>query len=159
MNKVLLIIGFLIMLSSCRPVQHIATTSKDSIRIERVTEYRDTMIQVPADSSWLQALIECDSNGQAYLRQIENYQVSGRSTLPRVSLQNNQLQVNCRCDSAAIYAKYSRIYDRSSQSSTVKETVTIEVNRLTWWQKTQVYGFRVLTLIIAAYFIIKRFLI
>ena len=150
------------LLASCRQVRHIATVSTDSVRVERVTEYRDSLIQVPADSSWLQALIECDSNGRAYLKQIENYQVKGRSTLPEVSIQNNRLQVNCRCDSAAIYIKYARIFDRSSRVSKVKETVTVEVNRLTWWQKVRLYAGNILLIAIIvyiAYFIIKRFLI
>jgi hypothetical protein len=147
---------------SCRPTRELSSVSSDSVRIERVTEYRDTTIQVPADSSWLQALIECDSNGRAYLREIEGYHTGERSKMPGVRIQDNVLKVDCKCDSTLIYLKFSKIYDHTTQTDVRKETVTVEVNRLTWWQKVRLQALNIMLIAAGVYLaiiIIKRFLI
>lgn len=162
MHKLLFILSLVLVFSACRPAREIGRTVSDSSRIERITEYRDTTIQVPADSSWLEALIECDSTGKAYLKEIAGYKTGKQSTLPSVRIQDNMLKVDCKCDSVAIYHKLSRIYDHSSQVRVEKETVTVEANRLSWWQKTQIYAFRImggLFLLYVSIIIIKRFVI
>ena len=156
MCKKLLFFSLLIVLAaSCRSAREIGSTMTDSVRIERLTEYRDTTIQVPADSSWLQALIECDSNGHAYLREILAYKAGDQAIMPIVRIVDNTLQVDCICDSLAIYQKISKVYDHTIESRKEKETVTVEVNRLTWWQRTQVYGFRILAVVVLLFLAIK----
>jgi hypothetical protein len=158
MNKIAFFFLFIIAVS-CRPVREIGRVSTDSVRIERLTEYRDTTIMTPADSSWLQALIECDSNGQAYIRQIQAYRSGGQSLVPVVRIQDNTLKVDCKCDSMAIYQKLYRIHDQNTRVSTETQTISIQTNRLTWFQKTQIYAFWIMALIFLARIIIKRFLI
>ena len=45
--------------------------STDTVTTTTITEtLHDTIITIQPDSSMIQALVECDSTGQAYLRQI-----------------------------------------------------------------------------------------
>lgn len=104
----------------------------DSVVVREVV--RDTVVTVAADSSLIRALIECDSIGQAHLKQLEEYRAGERLKPPRIEICDNVLTATAEIDSMAIYLT---LKDRYKEQVRVEEkTVTrfVETNKLTWIQ-------------------------
>lgn len=118
---------------SKRIATEIRVTRTDSVRV--VETLRDTAVTVQADSSLIRALIECDSLGQAHLRQLEEYRAGERLPPPRVDIDNNVLTATAHIDSMSIYLQLKDRYKEAVQTD--KRTVykTEFVNRLTGWQR------------------------
>lgn len=94
---------------------------------------RDTVVQVQPDSSLVRALVECDSVGQARLKELIDIE-SGRNVKPpSLHLEDNILTAKAEVDSMAIYMTYKERYKEAQRVETI--TNTIEVNRLTRWQR------------------------
>ena len=157
MNKLLFILTIVIVLTSCKVVRTGSTTI-DSIYTERVVTVHDTTFQVEADSSLYNAFIECDSMGRAHLKEINRLTSGKRSSLsnfkmtPRAT--DNLLEFGCKCDSLAIYQAMYKIVETTKETKSKVETITVEVNKLNWWQQTQIYGFRILAGIVLLLIII-----
>jgi len=79
-------------------------TKTDSVKVSVHETVRDSIIQVPADSSWLKSWIECDSLGQAKIKELIDYHGGQRAQMPRINLHNNILTADCKCDSVTIHA-------------------------------------------------------
>lgn len=102
----------------------------------RVVEtLRDTVVTVKSDSSLIRALIECDSLGQAHLRQLEEYQAGERLPPPRVDIDNNVLTATAHVDSMSIYLQLKDRYKEAVQVEEKTVYKTEFVNRLTGWQR------------------------
>lgn len=104
----------------------------DSVRV--VETLRDTVVTVEADSSLLRALVECDSLGQAHLRELAEYRAGNRLPPPTVTIRDNVLTATAAVDSMAIYLTLKDRYTEAIQQQREVVTKTVEVNRLTWWQ-------------------------
>lgn len=141
MRRHIRLLTTLLILHSCCPKLYPSSTEVIE-RTEVVKEVvRDTIIQVQADSSILQALIQCDSTGRARLQEINTLKESARlqqsiliepEALP---YQPTAITVKTVVDSMGIYLTYK---DRFKESTEVREIETIiekEVNILYWWQK------------------------
>lgn len=104
---------------------------------------KDSVVYLPADSSWLKALIECDSLGIARLFEIEEIKNGKRFFAPDVNLKSNNLLVKCRADSLGIYyllkERYKDLFMNDKQVQKEVITKTVSVNYLTWWQQTQLW--------------------
>lgn len=150
----------IIILGSCRGPRVLESVKTDSVYTERVVTLRDTTVVVERDSSYLQALIECDSLGNAYLKQILQIKEGNRARVPVISIEpiptGNVLNVECECDSLGIYLAMYKIKESEREVKIEKEMVKVEVNRLSWWQKTQLYAFRFLLIIIGIIVFIKN---
>ena len=94
------------------PVQTTQTTS-----VTTITEVQhDTIVTVQPDTSMLQALIECDSTGQAYLREIN--QLKSSSYLHQsLNLTNNILTATAAVDSMDIYLTYKDRYQTTTNTN------------------------------------------
>lgn len=78
------------------PLCPTVTITKDSIYVK--DSIVEVPYQIPADSSWYFALLECDSKGRVVV--VENTGgSSGRAKKPKVSINNNLLSVTSVCDS------------------------------------------------------------
>lgn len=86
------------------------------------------------DSASIKALVACDSLGNVYIRQIASLQ-TGHSVKPSVTVKDNYITLKCEVDSLAVYNKWLRFYNQTSdtliQVKTLPGTVT---NELTWLQ-------------------------
>lgn len=85
----------------------------------------DTAIVVQPDASTLSALVECDSMGRAYIKQIIALS-AGRAVLPpEVRFVDRTLTVDCKVDSFAVYAtiknRYHRVDSTEKKTTFVKE--------------------------------------
>lgn len=106
---------------------------------------RDTVITVESDSSMIKALVECDSLGQAHLRELIEVKSGKRIPPPSIKLNNNTLQVKASIDSLAIYLA---LKDRYTEHRVIETKIdTIEVNRLTTWQG-RMYNLGCLSLVV-----------
>lgn len=90
---------------------------------------RDTAIIIRRDSSMLQALIECDSVGNAYIREILSLKAGKNMKAPQADLSQNVLTVTAEIDSFAVYAA---LKDRYTETTDVK--VVEKERELTRWQ-------------------------
>lgn len=105
----------------------------DTVRIREIL--RDTVVAFPADSSLVRALVECDSTGRAYLRELEEYRAGSRLPPPRVAIDDNVLTATAAIDSMAIYMEMKDRYIEAARTEREVVVQTVEVNRLTGWQK------------------------
>lgn len=120
-------------------------------------EIRDTVLLVEKDKALLRALVECDSMGQAHIRQILEYEAGRNMQPPRVNIQDNVLDVTAQVDSFTIYMQLKDRYTEIKDESRSVERV--EVNRLTRWQSFRIgIGNSALILLFLAiiYFIKKQ---
>lgn len=116
------------------PVQTTQTTS-----VTTITEVQhDTIVTIQPDTSMLQALIECDSTGQAYLREIN--QLKSSSYLHQsLNLTNNVLTATAVVDSMDIYLTYKDRYQETTNTTTETKTVTVTTNIMKPWQQMLMY--------------------
>mgnify|MGYP006952759591 CR=1 FL=1 len=119
---------------SCCPKLYPHKT-ENTERIVTVTEtVRDTVIQVLPDSSIVQALIKCDSTGQARLEEIRTLEESAR-VQQTLTLKDNRLTTKAVVDSMGIYLTYKERNKEEQQVQTIETIIEKEVNILKWWQK------------------------
>ena len=99
---------------------------KEVVRTEYIEKLRDTTVYIPADSSYIRALLECDSLGNVMLKQFEELRL-GKSVRPSVRIVDNYIEVDCTTeDSMAIYITFKDRFESSDRlvedTSTVKES-------------------------------------
>lgn len=123
-------------MASCRTPRIITAESRqtqtDSIVIRETI--RDTTVIVEADSSMIAALVECDSMGRAYIRQLTAYRSGERLQPPKITIKDNILTATATADSLNIKIQ---LLERQIESHKAKSEVRVEfveVNRPTWWQ-------------------------
>ena len=89
---------------------------------------------IQPDSSMIQALVECDSTGQAYLRQIHQLK-AGTQIRQTIHLEGGRLTATAAIDSMSIYLTYKDRYQTTEITRTETNTVTVTANILKSWQK------------------------
>lgn len=131
-----LLAALLLILTGCGSHKMLAASTDrqttDSVVIRETV--RDTVVTVEADSALIRALVECDSLGQAHLRQLLEYQAGDRLKPPRVAIKNNVLTATAKIDSLAIYMQLKDRYQEAVKRETMTVTQYVETNKLTWWQ-------------------------
>lgn len=122
------------------PVAQSASDSSAVTATESVQE-KDSITYLPADSSWLKALVECDEYGQVILKELQGYRNGKNVEVPLVTVSANVLTVKCKIDSMAVYNHYSKTVKKETQYRDRKVTETKYTNILSKWQKTQILFF------------------
>lgn len=123
-------------LSACKARRPTTTRSEiqtDSIYVREVI--RDTAIIVQADSSLMRALVECDSAGQARLKELLYLRTGRYVSSPVVTIRNNVLTATAKVDSFAVYARLFARFTEKAKAREVTTQKTVYVNQLRWWQK------------------------
>lgn len=140
--KILKLLALLLLLSSCgigrkycekfHPPIIIDTSWVDTIK----SVYHDTILYpAPADSGLIEAYLECDSLGRVRLQQIMRY-MAGKLTVPHMTIKDNMVRFDCKVDSMRVFAI---VYNKTIKIKEVKaKNAIVEVNKLTWWQRTQI---------------------
>ncbi|HRY33401.1 MAG TPA: hypothetical protein P5531_10580 [Bacteroidales bacterium] len=98
------------------------TVTVDSSRVTTVEVPRDSIIVLPPDSSWLEAMLECDSNYQVALAMLLESSEGKQAEKPRIIIRSNKLRVDCKCDSARIHAI---LKDREVKTERIVNTVKV----------------------------------
>ena len=141
MRRCIRLLTTLLVLQSCCPKFYPQTTTTVE-HFEVVKEVvRDTVIQVQPDSSILQALIQCDSTGQARLQEIQTLKESARlqqsikMEADPLPYQPTVITVKATVDSMGIYLTYKDRFKESVETREIETIIEKEVNILNWWQK------------------------
>ena len=122
------------------PVAQSASDSSAVTATESVQE-KDSITYLPADSSWLKALVECDTYGNVLFKELQGYKNGKNVEVPMVTVSGNVLTVKCKIDSMAVYNHYVKSVKKETQYRDRKVTETKYTNILSKWQKTQVLFF------------------
>ena len=124
----------LIILSSCKTKEFITHTDYETITM------RDTTIITKPDNASIEALLECDSIGNVRIKEMETIQ--GNNLRLSAMLNNNKLIVNSLFPSLNIVVNYPE------KLKTISTERTIEVNKLSKFQKIQIAGFWILSVLL-----------
>lgn len=132
-----LLLGMVATISSCGSSQIVAEQHmvKDTVTVTITETLVDTLFKVLPDSSMIQMLIECDSVGQARLKQIVDYKSGERVKPPTLEIKNNILTAVAKVDSLEIYHTYKDKLKEVTKERIEIKTIVKEVNKLTRWQR------------------------
>lgn len=142
-----ILIIFWLMMNSCAtrercarlfPPEPLKTEQKTKTEKKIVEKDRDSTAYARADSARLKALLECDSMGNVLLKQITDLQL-GQRTKPSIHLEDNELTVDCKVDSMAVYMRWKERFESSTTESEVSKTYVFVKNYLTNRQVFEVY--------------------
>lgn len=137
MKKLLFLTLIIVSVISCRTIKTTTTSHElfsskdttvyksDSIFVQVVETVKDTHFVIKQDSATIQALIECDENGKALIRQIIDIE-TGERLRQSISMDNNIITVTAKIDSAAVYFQYKNTHikevEKTKHSVKIKET-------------------------------------
>jgi len=165
MKKILILLATgIIILSGCvtqRRCQerYPCTGSTDTVKTsETVYIPHDSIIMIPGDSSYVEALIECKGN-TARLMQIVQYGPGNRMSPPKIIIRDNIIRAECLIDSSLVSVRYYEKHVTEFQKTS--KTVVVKENYLTGWQWFQVWLGRILfgVIIISLIVFLVRFFI
>lgn len=143
MRNLLFILIWAVVMSSCSTSRHLATSSKDSVRVEirTRTEYvRDTIIrEIPAIS---EAVTTRDT-----VSHLENFYAQSDARINSDGTLFHSLATKPQKEPIPIDKPIQYRDSIVYRDKVVKDIVQVE-RELSWWQKTQMKGFWVLLLVI-----------
>ncbi len=145
----------LIMLVSCSSNKPVVVKN-ETITTKTITEtVHDTIFKTEKDSSYYKALLDCQ-DGKVVVKNVVQSEPGRTLKSPKVRVDHNTLQVNCETEAQRLFAQWKSKHIQENTQQ-VKE-VPVITNMLTWWQETQIKGFRILLgllLLIAIYTVFK----
>jgi hypothetical protein len=146
------LVSLFALLGSCHPCrkcppQYVERTITDTVEIKEIE------LRIEQDQSFIEAYLECDSTNQVIMTKLTTEQ--GKRVKQDVVFRDKIIKVTANVDSAKIGKQYM---ERHRQDKEIIH-VPVEVNRVTWWQQGQIYGFRVLLIlliIVSLWYFIQR---
>lgn len=135
----------LIALASCSSNKPVVMQNEIKTIVETV---HDTVLKIEKDSSSIHALLECQ-NGKVVLKNIIQSEPGRTLKSPKVRIVDNFLKVDCEARAQELLAHYKNTH----QTTATTITNTVEVNKLTFWQQLQIWGFRIFSSIILLFVI------
>lgn len=139
------LIGFLLLIAallwSCKPRE--LPKEKEIVTVTKtITEVkRDTIVKVEADSSYYEALIQCQNGKPVLLTDNGSYKItSGKNLQPPTVVLNDSGELKISCEylenELKIALKEKRILEEKlSEKTIVPPPIEIE-KALSWWQRT-----------------------
>jgi hypothetical protein len=111
---------------------------------------RDTVLITKADTVRLAAQLVADTaTGKIVLKKpISNKQAQGRAAVTARIDEDNNLLVDCYCDTAAILFEYADTHTQDSTVKTVYMPPQLIEKQLNWWQKLQQWAGRIFLLLL-----------
>lgn len=139
----------LVFLASCSSSKPAVDESKmHSITITETVH--DTIFKIEKDSSYYQALLACQ-NGKVVVANVTQAEPGRSLKSPRVRVENNKLYVDCELKKQELYAFWKSKQVKEVEIKTIR--ITIYVNKLTFWQKLQIWLGRIFLVVVVYYFI------
>lgn len=100
------------------------TTKSDTVYILKKETIKDTVIQLKADSSMFEAMIECDSNNQAYVRKIITLE-NGQKIQTKYIFKDKILKVQSKVNADSIQMYWKNYFETQYKGTeTTTETIT-----------------------------------
>lgn len=146
MKKIILL--FTIVLAGCNTSKHI-----QQVPIETKIEIRERLVSIklPADSSSLKALFECDSLNRVILKELNESKSSGFES--HFKFQDSKLFYEVKNVRDTVYVQVS---DTSINREIPIRTVEyVELNKLTKWQVIQIWIGRIMGLLAVIIIVVK----
>ena len=131
---------FLFAVVSCKSTKP-TVTEQETITKTTVETLHDTVFKTEIDSSAYRALLDC-REGKVVVKEVTNAEPGRNLKSPKVRIDNNILSVACEAKAQELFAFWKSTQVQDIQYKT--NTVTIFTNILTFWQKFQIIGFRIL---------------
>lgn len=165
MKKMLFAFAISALVFSCRTAPPLPK-EKELVTITKVvTEYKhDTLITVKADSSFYEALVDCQ-NGKAVLRTDKNSKALSNSKSKKEGLQKPIVTIDkdgrlkVRCDYFEnlykITLKEKQVLERKLTEKTIVPPPKIIEKPLSWFQKLEIWFGRIAFLVLIIYLITK----
>lgn len=151
-KHIVLSMVILLTIASCRNqrdlVQEVPVETKEKI-VERMVP-----VEVPADSSAIEALLECDSTNQVILKKLEEAKTKNMETAFTLDSGLFSYKAKVSRDTVYLPARDSII----EREVPVKVEVPVEVNKLTTWQKIWIKAGRVFAgvLVLLAFYLLYK---
>lgn len=130
------------------PVQSVNDSS--SVTTDESVQEKDSLSHLPADSSMLKALLECNEFGQVVFKELQEYKNGKNVEVPVVKLKDNVLTVKCRVDSLAVYTHFSKHVKNKVEFRDREVLKEKRVNYLTPFQKAEIKGFYISLVLLLA---------
>ncbi|MEI6062054.1 MAG: hypothetical protein WCR72_15235 [Bacteroidota bacterium] len=136
-----------------------AVNDSTSSSTNETVQDKDSVSWLPADSSWLKALLECNKQGQVVMKELTEYKSGKYAQVPQVTIKDNMITAKCRVDSLAVFNHYSNRIKTEVQYRDRKVTDTKYINQLTPFQIWQIRCFWIESVIIllSIVFLILKF--
>lgn len=139
----------LIFLFACRPCKELTSTT--IIENDTLIIYRDSLIVIPADSSWFQAMLECDSANKVIIRELELHQ--GQRVNQTVTFKDKYIYITAEVDSEKVYVRWKELH--TSNSSQGLEVKTEYVKVYPKWLVITAFAGAMLFITVLVYIIVK----
>jgi len=153
LKHIVLLFFSLVVLASCGSSKP-ATFENKTQTITIKETVHDTLFKIEKDSSSYRALLECQ-NGKVVLKNVIQAEPGRRLNSPKVRLDNNRLKIDCEARAQELFAQWKTTYE---SNYTQEIPPPIEINKLTWWQETQIKILRIiaiLSLFLGAWLFVK----
>ncbi len=121
---------------SCK-TRKVETITETKIEYREVV--RDTTVFVPADKATIKALLECDSLGNVYMKQIQTLQ-GKTSANANIIIKDNYITAECNCDSLSIYFTMKDRFFSSDKNTVETEIQYVEKELSAWQSLLQCFG-------------------
>jgi len=125
-----------------------SVNDSSSVTTDESVQEKDSITYLPADSSWLKALLECNEYGQVVFRELQEYKNGKNVEVPVVSVEDNVLTVKCRVDSLAVFNHFSKSVKNKIEYRDREVLKEKRVNYLTPFQKAEIKGFYIASIIL-----------
>jgi hypothetical protein len=120
--KKLLFVILALLLIGCATQKHTQesnnSTKVDSGVVTKIEYVEKEIIKSVPDSASIKALLECDSTGQVYLKQLMELK-SGKYIKPQIKLVDNIIEVAAKVDSMAIYHELHKKFNKEDSLKAV----------------------------------------
>jgi hypothetical protein len=155
MRKVLFYwFAFLLILLAMTSCKSKANLVKSEITTDSIIEtVKDTVFEVAKDSSSYVAELQC-INGKVIVKSVTNTTSGRKLQAPKVIIKDNILTVDCTAQAEKIFASWKEKFIKSFKQI----EVPVITNELTWWQETQIYIGRILSIILMLWLLILMFI-
>lgn len=110
-------------------------------------KWRDSLLIIPGDSSWIESIIMCDSLNNAYIKEIRA--MKGQNPKIQIKLKDRILYVHAACDTAKILAHWKETNQQINETtSSVKE---IKIKFIPGWAWFFIYSGMIFWLCLIVY--------
>jgi hypothetical protein len=148
-----LVIGTLV---SCKSNSVPLSTKTEVNTITTKEVIKDTLFEIPKDSSYYKAWLDC-YNGKVIIKGTPQVKAGKFLNIPKVSIQNNQLNIDCQTEAQRLFAEWKETYISEHKQEKITIPVPYKVP-LTYWQQTEIWCGRIfigLVILTIVYLILK----
>jgi len=162
MKKIIVFLILSALVASCMTEKQARSkypcTGSVSFKVHRDTTYVPCVVEtkIPPDSAWLKALVQCDSNGEAYIKEIQQMK-NGKNTTAFVHIgKGNILVAGAKVDSFAVYTAYKKQYIHETDQETIT-LAPVEVKYVPKFIQFFAYSGATFWLALVIFFAVKLF--